>query len=183
MKLYGVVEQTVQNWCKAGLKRVPDVPQVLVCGEALNAFHEARSRKARKPLSPTEFLCLTCHEAREPEPASIVGADPSSPLLHLAARCSICAGTVYRAWSRTAALALSSRADLMAPSPDLLSKPPGVTAESAPEMRCGETVCDIKNFRASRKPENPVQTTEGPDDTSVSAQLSLSFEFQTDSRR
>lgn len=183
MKLYGVVEQTVQNWCKAGLKRVPDVPQVLVCGEALNAFHEARSRKARKPLSPTEFLCLTCHEAREPEPTSIVGADPFSPSLHLAARCSICAGAVYRAWSRTAALALSSRADLMAPSPDPPFKPPGSATETAPEMRRGETVCDIKNFRASRKPENPVQTTEGPDDTSVSAQLSLSFEFQTDNRR
>jgi transcriptional regulator with XRE-family HTH domain len=59
MEYFGVTRNTVTNWEKEGLIKVPDYP-VLYRGEDLNEFHEARRAGARRNCSPGQFLCFHC---------------------------------------------------------------------------------------------------------------------------
>lgn len=105
-KHYNVTDQTVRNWLKAGLPRVPGVSEMLVNGGDLNAFHAARRKAAQKPLTLAQFLCLTCHEARDPVPGSVLGADPEQRTLRMQSECSVCGSTMFRVWSKASAEAL-----------------------------------------------------------------------------
>lgn len=177
MRLYAVDEQTVRNWCKAGLKRVEGTSRFLVRGDELNAFHTARNAQAKQPLAPTEFYCLGCHEPREPSPGSIVGALNNKPALRLEARCTICETAVYRAWSREASEALLARPDFWPSSTSKVTEQPSITLDQTTEMQRNKTACDSVIHAKTNSFQKPTQTPKKHVSTHESSQLSLPFGF------
>ena len=177
VKLYGVDDQTVRNWCEKGLRRVGGTSRFLVRGDDLNAFHTTRNTKARRPLSPVEFYCMTCHAPREPSPCSVLGAHAERPALRLEARCSACGRPVFRAWSRQAATALLARSDLCPDQafPSTEQRPDQM--DEAQKLRRIATPCDSVSQDATPTSPKSNRTPEKPVDTKESQQLPLLFGF------
>lgn len=174
---YNVEEQTVRNWLKEGLETVVGATRILIRGAALNAFHAARNERARQPMTETQFLCLRCHVPREPASGSVIGATQEAPSLRLEARCGICDGPMFRAWSRSAAAALQARSNLCAVQSDIALEAPSVTSENHSETRQIETNCDSVIQCSTIATPNSSQTPEGPLNTNELDQFSLPFEF------
>ncbi len=71
-QLYGICENTLTNWRKAGLRATDDRLPTLFTGAELGRFHKARARARRRSLRPSEFLCLGCKAVVIPDPAAVV---------------------------------------------------------------------------------------------------------------
>ncbi len=71
-QLYGICENTLTNWRRAGLRATDDRLPTLFTGAELGRFHKARARARRRSLRPSEFLCLGCKAVVIPDPAAVV---------------------------------------------------------------------------------------------------------------
>ena len=175
VRLYNVDEQTVRNWCKAGLKRVETKSRFLVCGDELNAFHAARDALARRRLNLTEFLCLRCHAPREPSVGSVVGAHEYRSGLGLEARCRICNTAMYRPWSEAVSSALLARLDLRPMSASIATVQPSTALDHPADLQRSETDCDsVIPAKTSAHPK-PTRTPRKPAKTHESLQFALPF--------
>lgn len=177
IRLYGVDEQTVRNWFKAGLERVAGIAKILVRGEALNAFHAARNAKARQTLTATQFLCFACRKPREPAPGTVKGTDEKATTKRLEARCCVCNSAMYRAWSCEAAEALRVDAARLAPRSIPTVNPPTVPPQATPQMRQHASTCDSLTQDETGSPQIHDRTNDGPADAIESRQFALPFGF------
>lgn len=181
MRLYGVEEQTVRNWCKSGLERVGTKGRFLVRGDRLNAFHADRKMRAKQLLTLTEFLCLRCHMPREPAPGSVIGALINTPSLRLEASCSVCGIQMYRVWSKKASAALLARPDFLPLSlftcDSEATGPLSNQLNELPELRRIAMTCDSVNPTETVYSRKSTLTPEEQVKTSESSQLSLPLGF------
>lgn len=175
-RLCGVSEQTVRNWGKAGLERVPGTSRFLVCGDKLNAFLDARLAASRQPLAAKEFYCLKCHRPREPFPGSVRMALQGQRSTTLKARCSACSTRIFRAVSKETAEAFLARLNHGSVSTSTASAPPSNPLSLPQEMRRHDPSCDSLIQGERRFSPKPTQTAEQPADTIGLAQLTLPFE-------
>lgn len=176
-KLYGVEEQTIYNWIREGLIRVPGISRLLVRGDHLNAFHAARRERAKRPLGPTEFLCFVCKIQREPAPHSVIGVDPACPGLRLEARCLICGTQMFRPWSRRSADALRSLWNGCTDAPN--DTAPVLSGRAQPQRRVRRPATDSDSTSQSHScaPEQTPQTAGRPANTIGSDQTPLQLGF------
>jgi hypothetical protein len=65
-KLYGVHRNTVRSWIARGLPTVDERRPLLVLGNHLAAFLQARRAANKRPCGPGEIYCLRCREPRQP---------------------------------------------------------------------------------------------------------------------
>jgi hypothetical protein len=175
-RLCGISEQTVRNWCKAGLERVPGTSRFLVCGDKLNAFLDARLAASRQPLAATEFFCLKCHRPREPSLGSVRMAHQGQRTTTLKARCLACSTRMFRAVSKETAEAFLARQNPGPASMSTATAQPSNPTSLPQEMRRNDPNCDSVIHGEPRFSPKPTQTTERPADTIGLAQLTLPFE-------
>lgn len=176
-RLCGVSEQTVRNWCRAGLERVPGTSQFLVCGNKLNAFLNARLAASRQPLAATEFFCLKCHRPREPSPGGVrLSSHAGRRSTTLKARCSACSTMMYRACSQKTVEAFLAWRSPGPASKSTVTAPPLNPLSLPLEMRRNDPPCDSLIHGERRFSSKPTQTTERPAETKESSQLTLPFE-------
>ena len=64
--LYKVHKGTVRNWIKAGLPVLDDKHPMLIPGDDLAAFHQARRTKNKQKCRPGEMYCFRCRAPKEP---------------------------------------------------------------------------------------------------------------------
>lgn len=176
-KLFDVEEQTVYNWVREGLKRVPGTKRFLVSGHALKSFHANRNEKAKRPLRLDQFLCLRCHMPREPAPGSLIGADPDMPALRIEARCAVCGAAMFRPWSKTVSEALEASVTRHSRRTSDRAEEPSQAAGGPENLRCPDTRCDSARRADSIAPENSAQTPERRRHTRGRDQLALPLEF------
>ncbi len=205
-RLYRVEEQTVFNWLKNGLQRVPGATKILVSGSTLNEFHKDKKARSKQPLGPTEFYCFSCKGPREPTPGSVTGASKIVRALRFEAKCSWCGKSVYRAWSQFAANALNANAELICPLFPQLSEPatiPAITEHTpcktprvplqtsnhkAPHVPSDAPITDVKLQPLAMNCDSVIpgkttqfkkstRTAEVPDHTNDHGQLPLLFGF------
>lgn len=176
-KLYGVEDQTIYNWIKEGLLRVPGTSRILVRGDHLNAFHAARREKAKRPLGPTEFLCLGCHTQREPAHGSVTGADPECPALRFEALCPICGRQMFRAWSKRSAEALHDLGTKRTGEAYGPSQGRSDAAKHQKKMRRIATDCDSVSPSSPTGPEETLLMAECPVHTKGSDHSPLQLGF------
>lgn len=65
-ELYAVHRNTVRHWLADGLMPIDTRKPVLIHGTALNRFHAARRKLARRVCGPDELYCLACRAPRRP---------------------------------------------------------------------------------------------------------------------
>jgi hypothetical protein len=90
--LYQICANTLANWVKAGLQRV-EGKELIYRGDVLNAFHQARKDKSRRPCGPAEAFCLHCKQPRTLSGTSshrVVWHNSGAGKLHWS--CSTCGG-------------------------------------------------------------------------------------------
>jgi len=100
----GKHKHTIRNWIEAGLQTVDGTRPVLVHGDELRAFLEARRKVVKRPCSPGTIYCFKCRQPRSPA-LSIVEFTPRNPTTgNLVSLCETC-GTVMHRSARLASLA------------------------------------------------------------------------------
>ena len=112
--LFGAHANTVRAWLKAGLEPIDQRRPVLIQGQQLASFLQARRELRRKPCRVGEFYCLRC---RMPKTAA-AGKAEYLPLTaqtgNLKATCSGCGTGMYRrvAWRTLATVAANLQVTL-----------------------------------------------------------------------
>jgi len=95
-KLYGVHRNTVRAWIGKGLPTTDQRKPLLVKGDHLAAFLQARRVANKRPCGPGEIYCLRCREPRQPA-GGAVRYHPLTPTQgNLVGQCSVCSARVNR---------------------------------------------------------------------------------------
>jgi Helix-turn-helix domain len=71
-RLFGTHRNTVRNWLKAGLKAIDDHRPLMIQGQVLRAFLQARREGAKRPCAAGTLYCCKCRVPRPP-------AEPTYP--------------------------------------------------------------------------------------------------------
>ena len=101
----GKHKHTIRNWIEAGLPTVDGTRPLLVHGDELRAFLEARRKVVKRPCPPGTIYCFKCRQPREPA-SGMVEFTPRNPVTgNLVALCETC-GTVMHRSARLASLAV-----------------------------------------------------------------------------
>ena len=101
----GKHKHTIRNWIEAGLPTVDGTRPLLVHGDELRAFLEARRKVVKRPCPPGTIYCFKCRQPREPA-SGMVEFTPRNPVTgNLVALCETC-GTVMNRSARLASLAV-----------------------------------------------------------------------------
>jgi Helix-turn-helix domain len=65
-KLFGVHKHTVRHWVKDGLTAIDDKRPMLILGQVLAAFLQARRAKNKQTCKPGELYCVRCRAPKSP---------------------------------------------------------------------------------------------------------------------
>lgn len=66
VNLFGKHKNTVSGWIKAGLPTLDDKRPMLIPGQALYAFLQAKRTKHKRPCKPGELYCVRCRAPKSP---------------------------------------------------------------------------------------------------------------------
>ena len=101
----GVSDRTIRAWIKQGLTAMTDERPTLVRGDALISYIQRQRQGRKSRLSPDEFYCLKCREARKPA-GGLVDCEKDGTRAKLTAMCETCDTIMHRpiAHERVAAL-------------------------------------------------------------------------------
>lgn len=97
VRLYGVHRNTVRNWIrKDGLATLGGGRPVLIMGEDLRAFLEARRANAKRPCPPGHIYCFSCQAPRRPAGDMVDFIPRGQGPGGLIAFCEACGTTMHR---------------------------------------------------------------------------------------
>jgi hypothetical protein len=85
----GVSDRTIRAWIKQGLTAMTDERPTLVRGDALISYIQRQRQGRKSRLSPDEFYCLKCREARKPA-GGLVDCEKDGTRAKLTALCETC---------------------------------------------------------------------------------------------
>jgi transposase len=91
----GVSDRTIRTWIKQGLTAMSDERPTLVRGDALVSFIQGQRQGRKSRLSPDEFYCLKCREARKPA-GGLVDCEKDGTRAKLTALCETCDTLMYK---------------------------------------------------------------------------------------
>jgi len=120
----GVHANTVRHWLRDGLAVADDKRPVILNGEAIREFLNARSRRRKQPLSPGQFYCLPCRRAVSPDGDMADLVPDGTGLGTLTGLCPGCGRLVHRrvsmeTWRKAAAaLDVTIRPEMKRPPAD-----------------------------------------------------------------
>lgn len=107
----GVSDRTVRAWIKQGLTAMMDERPTLVRGDALIAFIKSQRKARKSPLSPEEFYCLKCREARTPA-GGLVDCETDGTRAKLNALCETCGTLMHKPIAHTCLSTFSNAYDV-----------------------------------------------------------------------
>lgn len=95
-KLYGVHRNTVRAWIRRGLPTTDQRKPLLVKGNHLAAFLQAKRTANKRTCGPGAIYCLRCREPRQPA-GGVVHYRPLTPTQgNLVGQCGVCGAWVNR---------------------------------------------------------------------------------------
>ena len=65
-RLFDIHKNTVHRWVKDGLAIIDDKRPMLILGQVLVAFLQARRAKNKQPCKPGELYCVRCRSPKSP---------------------------------------------------------------------------------------------------------------------
>jgi len=97
----GIHKNTVRAWIKAGLPTIDEKRPVLILGNELIAFLQARRAKKRKPCEPGQLYCVKCRSSKFPAARMADYVSLSEEVGNLVAICPDCDCLMHRCVSLT----------------------------------------------------------------------------------
>ena len=95
-RLFGVHQNTVRQWVKAGLRIIDGGRPVLIHGTDLRAFLQDRRKRRTRPCQPGEIFCVRCRAARRPAGDLVDYLTESDRVGSLVGICPHCGTLMYR---------------------------------------------------------------------------------------
>lgn len=111
-KLYGVHKNTVRTWLKNGLATIDDKRPMLIHGQALYAFLQAKRVKHKRPCAPGEMYCVRCRAPKAPAGGMAEYRPVSDTLGNLIAICPDCEAMMNQRSSLTRLEQIRSQMDI-----------------------------------------------------------------------
>lgn len=94
--ILSVHKNTVRNWIKNGLPIIDTRRPLLIQGQELRAFLQAKRTKNKRTCANGEIYCVGCRAPRTPA-EGMADFEPLTPTLgNLVALCSQCGNLMYR---------------------------------------------------------------------------------------
>lgn len=91
-----VTAGTIRNWVKDGLPILTDKRPFLILGCDVKAFLARRVEDRRRPLGRGQVYCMSCRDARTPEPGLVELRKGQGKRMHAKALCSECGSNCCR---------------------------------------------------------------------------------------
>jgi hypothetical protein len=95
-RLFGTHRNTVRSWLKAGLRAIDDRRPLMIQGQALRAFLQARREAAKRPCSPGTLYCCKCRVPRRAAKGSAIFTAQTGSAGILRAICDLCGTRMFR---------------------------------------------------------------------------------------
>ncbi len=95
-RLYGAHRNTVRGWLKAGLVAIDNHRPLMIQGQVLRTFLQARQARAKRPCNPGTLYCCKCRTPRAPAAGSAVFAVQAARAGTLRGICEICGTRMFR---------------------------------------------------------------------------------------
>lgn len=95
-ELFGTHKNTVRRWVKAGLATSDDKRPMLILGQDLSAFLQARRAKNKLPCKPGEIYCVRCRTPKIPAADMAEYTPVTEKFGNLIAICSDCGAIMNR---------------------------------------------------------------------------------------
>jgi excisionase family DNA binding protein len=114
-RLIGVHKNTVLAWIKSGLPTIDSRRPVLVTGQDLRAYLEAKLKKRKQPCPPGQLYCFGCRKPRPPagDVADYLPVTATSG--NLQAICPTCSSLMHRRVSLAQMEAFRTTLDITIP--------------------------------------------------------------------
>jgi len=95
-RLFGLHKNTVRNWLRQGLTPIDDRRPLLILGQELSRFLQARRQKAKQVCGPGRIFCIACRAPKAPagNMAECIANGPRSA--NLCGICPDCNRLIYR---------------------------------------------------------------------------------------
>ena len=91
--LFGVYKGTVRNWLKMGLQAINGTHPMLIHGQDLRAFLQARRVKNKCQCQPGEMYCFKCRTSKAPAIGMVDYEPKTATMGNLVGMCPDC-GTI-----------------------------------------------------------------------------------------
>lgn len=95
-RLFGIHRNTVRSWLTAGLKAIDDHRPLMIQGQVLRAFLQARRESAKRPCAAGTLYCCKCRVPRPPADRSATYAAQTGCAGILRAICGVCGTRMFR---------------------------------------------------------------------------------------
>ena len=95
-RLFGLHKNTVHQWIKTGLPVIDDKRPILVLGEELISFLQARRAGKKQPCLPGQMYCVRCRAPRFPAGCMVDCRPLTEKIGNLSAICSACDSIMHR---------------------------------------------------------------------------------------
>jgi excisionase family DNA binding protein len=130
-RLFGVHRNTVRAWLKNGLPSTDSNRPLLIKGEALRTFLEARRAAAKRPCPPGTLYCLKCREPRPPALGMVDFLARRARAGNLRALCATCGTAMHRRARCSAIGTIMPGLEVL-----IVEAPPRITECQSPSPNC-----------------------------------------------
>ena len=94
--LFAIHKNTVRSWVKSGLATSDDKRPMLILGNDLAAFLQARRMKNKRPCKPGEIYCVRCRAPKFPAASMVEYTPVTEKFGNLVAICPDCGAIMNR---------------------------------------------------------------------------------------
>ncbi|MDF2971083.1 MAG: hypothetical protein K0R61_1533 [Microvirga sp.] len=130
-RLFGVHRNTVRAWLKQGLSTIDSNRPLLIRGEALRTFLEARRAAAKRPCPPGTLYCFKCRASRPPGPGAVDFLARRAGAGNLRAPCATCGTAMHRRARCSAIPAILPGLEVL-----IVEAPPRLEGTTVPSLNC-----------------------------------------------
>jgi hypothetical protein len=113
--LFGIHKNTVRRWVKNGLTAIDNKRPMLILGQDLVAFLQARRAKRKQKCRPGELYCVRCRVPRKPAENMVDYSSFTEKIGNLIAICPACGAIMNRRISLAKIREISSKIDITFP--------------------------------------------------------------------
>jgi hypothetical protein len=98
-RLFGLHKNTVRRWIETGLEPIDDRRPILILGDELIRFLQARRARRRQPCLPGQLYCVRCRAPKFPAAGMVEYRPLNDKIGDLSAICPACNSIMHRCFS------------------------------------------------------------------------------------
>ena len=132
-RLFGTHRNTVRGWLKAGLAVLDDRRPMMIQGQVLRAFLQARRDRAKRPCAPGTLYCCKCRTPRAPADGSAAFEAQAGCAGILREVCEVCGTRMFRRARQSSLREIMPQIAVL-----IVQAPPHIAECASPFLNCDD---------------------------------------------